>query len=77
MVAFSLTTELGESAEHVAFRLFELIYDKEKGAYAEQKTPGPIDRKWILETYALCLVTVRKPEQPPNWAGLAAALQSR
>jgi hypothetical protein len=75
-VAFSLTDDVGESAEHIAFRLFELIYDREKGSYAEPKTPGPADRKYILETYAQCLATVRNPGQPPNWAGLAAALKS-
>jgi hypothetical protein len=71
MASFSVSKDVGESAEHIAFRLFELIYAQEKGAYAEKKTEGPLDRKWILDTYAQCLATVKDPKSPPNWAALA------
>jgi hypothetical protein len=73
MVAFSLTEQVGNSPEHIAFRLFELIYDREKGMLAPERSS--VDRKWILETYAQCLRTVRNPEQQPSLAGLAEALR--
>jgi hypothetical protein len=67
----SLEPHVGESQEHIAFRLFELIMGAEK-----LKKGGELDRKWVLETYAQCLATVKHPEKPPNYAGLAAALKS-
>jgi hypothetical protein len=70
MSTFQLSPNVGESPEHIAFRLFELVISeglKKKGA--------DLSEKGILETYARCLLTVRKPEGPINWSGIAAGLQ--
>ena len=51
--------DIGESPQHIAFRLFELILVEEG-----KKTPKTIiNADWILRTYAKCLRTVRKPEE--------------
>jgi hypothetical protein len=57
---FNLIPGVGDSPEHIAFRLFEVILQQEAG-----KTSIPIDRRWILNTYAECLVAVRNPPKPP------------
>jgi hypothetical protein len=48
----------GKSPEHVAWDLFETIASAE-----EMPTSGRRDRKWILDTYAECLRTVREPSK--------------
>jgi hypothetical protein len=51
---------VGDSAEHIAFRLFEMIVEKDG-----PKPPLTMNATWILTTYARCLRTVRNPEVPP------------
>jgi hypothetical protein len=50
---------VGDSAEHIAFRLFEMILEKDP-----PKAPLTLNATWILTTYARCLRTVRNPELP-------------
>ena len=51
---------IGEnSPEQVAFKLMEIIAIAEGKAI---KTPSKTDRKWLLDTYAECLRTVREPQ---------------
>lgn len=52
-------SNVGDSAEHIAFRLFELILEKDA-----PKPPVTLNAAWILSTYARCLRTVRNPELP-------------
>jgi hypothetical protein len=48
------TVHIGEnSPEYVAYRLMQLIADTENNIKR--------DRKWILDTYAECLLTVHAP----------------
>jgi hypothetical protein len=49
---------VGDSAEHIAFRLLETILEKDP--------PTPPSTSWILSTYARCLRMVRNPEVPPR-----------
>ena len=42
------------SREELAFKLMGLIHHLER-----QSNPNPKDRKWILDLYAECLLTVR------------------
>ena len=49
--------DVGDSAEHVAFRLFEMIMAKDP-----PKAPLTLNATWILTTYARCLRTVKNPE---------------
>jgi hypothetical protein len=55
---------IGEnSPEQVAFKLMEIIANHEDKVL-RGSTSGPTkkaDRKWILDTYAECLATVRNP----------------
>jgi hypothetical protein len=51
---------VSDSAEHVAYRLLEMIIAKDP-----PKPPLPgMNATWILTTYARCLRTVRNPEPP-------------
>jgi len=50
---------LGESAEHVAYRLLEIII-----ANDPPKPPLNMNATWVLTTYARCLRTVKHPEPP-------------
>lgn len=52
---------LGEnSPEHVALKLFYEVARAEKKETA--LTSGqPVDRKWVLDTYAECVTAVRAP----------------
>jgi hypothetical protein len=52
-------SNVGDSAEHVAFRLLEIIIAKDA-----PKAPVTMNATWILTTYARCLRTVRNPEVP-------------
>ena len=49
----------GDSAEHIAFRLFEMIVEKDP-----PKPPLSMNATWILSTYQRCLRAVRNPEGP-------------
>lgn len=52
---------MGEnSPEHVALKLYQQIADLE--ADALRRGDG-LTRKWILDTFAECLETVRNPER--------------
>jgi hypothetical protein len=53
----NLSANVGESPEHIAFRLLELIMSVEGASRAA----GSLDRKWILDTYGECLTRVRRP----------------
>ena len=49
------------SPEEVAFKLMKLVIQTENrspNAHAE----NPADRKYLLDTYAECLITVRQPQ---------------
>jgi hypothetical protein len=71
MSALQLSPNLGESPEHIAFRLFELILSEE---VSKPKKPAvALTEQWILETYARCLTVVKKPEGSINWTKIAAA----
>jgi hypothetical protein len=50
---------VGDSSEHIAFRLLEMIIAKDP-----PKPPLSMNATWILTTYARCLRTVRNPELP-------------
>jgi len=73
MSALQLSPNLGESPEHIAFRLFELILSEEVSK--SKKNANGLTEQWMLETYARCLMVVKKPEGPINWAKLAASMQ--
>ena len=50
---------LGETAEHIAYRLLEMIV-----ANDPPKAPLSMNATWILTTYARCLRSVKNPELP-------------
>lgn len=50
---------VGDSAEHIAFRLFEMIVEKDP-----PKPPLSMNATWILSTYQRCLRAVRNPDGP-------------
>ena len=50
-------TNVGESPEHIAFRLFEVILNEEK---ARMKL-NEMTRAWVLDTYSDCLKVVKNP----------------
>jgi len=54
---------IGEnSPEQVAYRLLQTIASNEKNSLFSSKPEGATaDRKWLLDTYAECLTTVRTP----------------
>ncbi len=54
---------IGEnSPEHVAYKLLQAIAAAEsKLLTATMGGPATADRKWLLDTYAECLITVRNP----------------
>jgi hypothetical protein len=59
VVADHKDTHVGESPEHVAYRLLERIADVE-GVLLTRSDGGKVaTRKWILDTYAECLDAVR------------------
>jgi hypothetical protein len=72
MSVLDLTANVGESQEHIAFRLFELIISEEGPKL--KKSGGGLTEQWMLETYARCLMVVKKPEGPINWAKIAAGI---
>ena len=50
------------SPEQVAFKLMEKIADVEqRPLYKHDDTKNAADRKWILDTYAECIVAVKSP----------------
>lgn len=58
-MADQTVVHLGEnSPEHVAYVLFEQVAQVEGKVLV--KNGGP-DRKWILDTYAECLLAVKNP----------------
>ncbi len=65
------TIHIGEnSPEEVALKLLRYIASVERKVL-HTTTPGsgevPADRRWILDTYAECLKTVRNPGgRPPH-----------
>jgi hypothetical protein len=50
----------GHSSEQVAYMLLERIASCEGKALAGHGDKA--DRKWILDTYAECLIAVRRPD---------------
>jgi len=50
-------SNLGDSPEHIAYRLFEMIVAKDP-----PKPPITVNATWILSTYARCLRVVRNPD---------------
>ena len=57
---------IGEnSPEQIAYKLLVTIADNEKKSLKTTNTGGAAtaDRKWLLETYAECLSTVRNPDR--------------
>jgi hypothetical protein len=64
-MAAAPTIHLGEnSPEHIAYLLLRAIASNEGKELASSPVSGAAsaDKKWILDTYAECLVAVRKPE---------------
>lgn len=52
----------GDSPEAVALRLLELVAKTEKKTFvADMSNQVNTDRKWILDTYAECMLAVRNP----------------
>ena len=57
------TIHFGEnSPEYVALILYRMVRDVEHSSAAQGQ--APIDRKYILDTYAECLETVRAARSP-------------
>jgi len=56
---------IGEnSPEQVAFNLMRIVASSEGFALAKVMGGGNLpDRKWLLDTYAECLIAVRQPHQ--------------
>jgi hypothetical protein len=55
-MAVDTVVHIGEnSPEQVAFKLFHEVASAEAGR-------AQIDRKWILDTYAECLMAVTRPD---------------
>jgi hypothetical protein len=53
---------MGEnSPEHIAYQLFRHVAFAEKKAVGGGAVQSNVDRKYILDTYAECLNTVRNP----------------
>jgi hypothetical protein len=52
---------VGDSSEHIAFRLLEMIIAKDP-----PKPPLSMNATWVLTTYARCLRTVRSPDVQPK-----------
>jgi hypothetical protein len=48
---------VGDSSEHIAFRLLEMVIAKDP-----PKPPLSMNATWILTTYQRCLRAVRHPE---------------
>jgi hypothetical protein len=51
------------SPEYVAYRLMLDIAKVEKKALTPSASCQTADRKWVLDTYAECLRTVRSPKR--------------
>jgi hypothetical protein len=51
------------SAEEVAYRLFMEIAHVEGMSTRERPSGGYTDRRWILDTYAECLMAVTAPSK--------------
>jgi hypothetical protein len=64
MMADEAVVHIGEnSPEEVALKLLRMVAAMEgKQLVNTPTTKVNTDRKWILDTYAECLRTVRKPE---------------
>lgn len=62
-MADQATVHLGEnSPEQVAFKLLELVALTEGQLIKSSRENGnKADRKWILDTYAECILAVRSP----------------
>lgn len=59
---------LGEnSPEHVAYRLLRTIASNESKTLESSTVSGraTADRKWLLDTYAECLIAVKTPTSRP------------
>ncbi len=52
---------IGESHEHVAFRLLEIVMATEKKSVATG-----LDRQWLLDAYGECLATVKGIAHKPD-----------
>jgi hypothetical protein len=58
MAAQEFTPSIGHSQEQVAFMLLEKIAASEIAANGDS---SPLDREWLLATYAECLITIQNP----------------
>ena len=55
---------VGESPEGIAFKLLQTIASNEKKTLVPSPGTGgsaTADKKWLLDTYAECLLTVKNP----------------
>jgi hypothetical protein len=61
-VADAPVVHIGEnSPEQVAFKLLERIADLEQVSLFHSAQRKMADRKWVLDTYAECIIAVRHP----------------
>jgi hypothetical protein len=55
------------SPEWIAYRLTQTIASNEgKSLWIDPNTPATTDRRWLLDTYAECLQTVKNPGKRLN-----------
>jgi hypothetical protein len=69
-MADAVNSQGGPATEEVAYKLLYLV------AWGENKDLeawGKADRKWLLDTYAECLLTVRDPAARMAAAAVATA----
>lgn len=62
------TLQLGETAEQVALELLRMVMESEKRKFSEVAGRSDYqlgDRKYILDTYAECILAVRRPFDRP------------
>lgn len=53
---------IGEnSPEEVAYKLLKTIASNERKTLSGNMEPASADRKWLLDTYAECLIAVKTP----------------
>lgn len=67
-MADNTTVHIAEnSAEQVAYKLFERVAAVEnKRLFHTNEVADVADRKWILDTYAECLLAVKSPSTRPR-----------
>lgn len=56
----------GKSQEQVALRLLKIVSNiEDRPLYRTNDIKNPADRKWLLDTYAECLSTVKGHRKRP------------